>query len=246
MLAKLKPHFDFTKQMDRSVWAITTVGVHAVCRLGELAPSTFAEPFYPRRKDYRLLDQDGIRASEILLHRSKMDKLFKGVWVTVPHNGIATSAHEALLDAFASKAPGRIRTMGEHPLFPDSFNRPVLKAYVIKRLREILPLEGYDPEEYSGHSIRIGGCQSLFDVEVDLRNIACAGRWVKGSQAIRLYRTVTLEARSEWARRATAPPAAPRTLDLNELKAAAKQAACSAGDDESQTESGDSSSDVSE
>ena len=161
--------------------------MHAVCRLGELAPSPFAEPFYPRRKDYRLLDQDGIHASEILLHRSKMDKLFKGVWVTVPHNGIATSAHEALLDAFASKAPGRIRTMDEHPLFPDSFNRPVLKAYVIKRLREILPLEGYDPEEYSGHSIRIGGCQSLFDVEVDLRNIACAGRWVKGSQAIRLY-----------------------------------------------------------
>ena len=246
MLAKLKPHFNFTKQMDRSVWAITTVGVHAVCRLGELAPSTYAEPFYPRREDYRLLDQDGIHASEILIHRSKMDKLFKGVWVTVPHNGIATSAHEALLDAFASKAPGRIRTMDEHPLFPDSFNRPVLKAYVIKRLREILPLEGYDPEEFSGHSIRIGGCQSLFDVEVDLRNIACAGRWVKGSQAIRLYRTVTLEARSEWARRATAPPAAPRILDLKELKAAAKQAACSAGDDESQTESGDSSSDVSE
>ena len=142
MLAKLKPHFDFTKQMDRSVWAITTVGVHAVCRLGELAPSTYAEPFYPRREDYRLLDQDGIHASEILIHRSKMDKLFKGVWVTVPHNGIATSAHEALLDAFASKAPGRIHTMDEHPLFPDSFNRPVLKAYAIKRLREILPLEG--------------------------------------------------------------------------------------------------------
>ena len=89
--------------------------------------------------------------------------------------------------------------------FPDSYNRPVLKTYVIKRLRQILPLEGYDPEEFSGHSIRIGGCQSLFDLEVDLRNIACAGRWVKGSQAIRLYREVTLAARSEWARRATTP-----------------------------------------
>jgi hypothetical protein len=243
MLAKLKPHFDFSKQMDRSVWAITTVGVHAVCRLGELAPSTYEAAHYPRREDYRLIDQDGIRASEILLRRSKTDTLFKGVWVTVPHNGVETSAHAALVDAAASRAPGTIRTMGEHPLFPDSHNRPVLKAYVIKRLRQILPLAGYDPEEYSGHSIRIGGCQSLFDVEVDLRNIACAGRWVKGSQAIRLYRTVTLQARSEWARRATAPPAAPRILDLKELKAAAKQAACSVGEDTSQTESGDSSSD---
>ena len=133
--------------------------------------------------------------------------------------------------------------MGEDPLFPDSYNRPVLKSYVIKRLRQILPLEGYDPEKFSGHSIRIGGCQSLFDVEVDLRNIACAGRWVKGSQYIRLYREVTLAARSEWARRATTPPVAPRILDLKELKAAAKEAA---GDDESQTESGDSSSVVSE
>ena len=246
MLAKLKPHFDFSKQMDRSVWAITTVGVHAVCRLGELAPSKLAAPFYPKRGDYRLLDQDGTHASEILIHRSKTDKLFKGVWVTVPHNGIETSAHRALLDAYASRAPGKIFTGGEDPLFPDSYNRPVLKAYVIKRLRQILPLEGYDPEEFSGHSIRIGGCQSLFDVEVDLRNIACAGRWVKGSQAIRLYREVTLAARSDWARRATTPPAAPRILNIEELKAAAKEAACSAGDDESQTESGDSSSDVSE
>ena len=65
---------------------------------------------------------------------------------------------------------------GARTLSSDSYNRPVLKAYVIKRLRQILPLEGYDPEEFSGHSIRIGGCQSLFDVEVDLRNIACAGR----------------------------------------------------------------------
>ena len=83
MLAKLKPHFDFSKQMDRSVWAITTVGVHAVCRLGELAPSTYEAAHYPRREDYRLIDQDGIRASEILLRRSKTDTLFKGVWVTV-------------------------------------------------------------------------------------------------------------------------------------------------------------------
>ena len=51
MLAKLKPHFDFSKQMDRSVRAITTVGVHAVCRLGELAPSKLSAKFYPKRGD---------------------------------------------------------------------------------------------------------------------------------------------------------------------------------------------------
>jgi hypothetical protein len=49
-------------------------------------------------------DQDGTHASEILIHRSKTDKLFKGVWVTVPHNGVETSAHQALLDAYASRA----------------------------------------------------------------------------------------------------------------------------------------------
>ena len=152
--------------MDRSVWAITTVGVHAVCRLGELAPSKLADPFYPKRGDYRLLDQDGTHAPEILIHRSKTDKLFKGVWVTVP-------VHRALLDAYASRAPEKKKqsSRAEDPLFPDSYNRPVLKAYVIERLRQILQLEGYEPEEYSGHSIRIGGCQSLFDVEADLRNI---------------------------------------------------------------------------
>ena len=70
------------------------------------------------------------------------------MWVTVPHNGIETSAHQALLDAYASRAPGKIFTASEDPLFPDSYNRPVLKSYVIKRLWQILPLEGYDPEEF--------------------------------------------------------------------------------------------------
>ena len=96
------------------------VGVHAVYRLGELAPSKLSAKFYPKRGDYRLLDQDGTHASEILIHRSQTDKLFKGVWVTVPHNGIETSAHQALLDAYASRAPGKIFTVGEDPLFPDS------------------------------------------------------------------------------------------------------------------------------
>ena len=76
----------------------------------------------------------------------------------------------------------------EDPLFPDSSNRAVLKYYVIKRLREALTRAGYDPTEFSGHSLRKGGAQSLFNCGLDMRDIACMGRWVIGSQSLRLYR----------------------------------------------------------
>ncbi len=64
------------------------------------------------------------------------------------------------------------------------------------------------------------------------------GRWVKGSQAIRLYHRHPggpLRVGQAGDRPTTGG------LDLEELKAAAKQAACSVGEETSHTESGLSS-----
>ena len=58
MLGELLPSFDLRQTIDRSTWAIITTAVHGLCRLGELAPSTHAGEFYPRRKNYSLNAQD--------------------------------------------------------------------------------------------------------------------------------------------------------------------------------------------
>ena len=66
----------------------------------------------------------------------------------------------------------------------------MLKYYVIKRLRKALTRAGYNAAEFSGHSLRKGGAQSLFNRGLDMRDIACMGRWVIGSQSLRLYRKI--------------------------------------------------------
>ena len=39
----------------------------------------------------------------------------------------------------------------------------------------------------------------MFNRGLDMRDIACMGRWVIGSQSLRLYREITDDARDAWA-----------------------------------------------
>jgi hypothetical protein len=210
MLGELLPSFDLRQTIDRSTWAIITTAVHGLCRLGELAPSTHEGKFYPRRKNYSLNAQG---RANIFIARSKTDVNHEGFHLPIPRNGAATCPHRALVEAVAAGAPGRLFSAPEDPLFPDSSNRAVLKYYVIKRLREALTRAGYNPTEFSGHSLRKGGAQSLFN-----RGLACMGRWVIGSQSLRLYREIMDDARDAWATLCAAPAPARVTLSFEELR----------------------------
>ena len=225
MLGKLLPDFDLSKAIDRSTWAVITTAVHGLCRLGELAPETHAGEFYPRRKDYSLSAEG---RANIFIARSKTDVNHEGFHLPIPRNGTATCPHRALIEAVAAGAPGRLFSAPEDPLFPDSYNRAVLKYYVIKRLRQALTRAGYNAAEFSGHSLRKGGAQSLFNRGLDMRDIACMGRWVIGSQSLRLYREITDDARDAWATLCAAPTPDRVTLSFEELRQVAMGTARSA------------------
>ena len=128
------------------------------------------------------------------------------------HNGRTTSAHRALVELFLE--PG---------------NRPILRAYLIKRLRAAIARVGRNPAHYAGHSLRKGGAQSLFDAGVDMRDIACVGRWVQGSNAVRLYRSVS-SPQARWVVHAASlpPTGRSRQLAFSELRQEATAAARSA------------------
>ena len=225
MLGKLLPDFDLSKAIDRSTWAVITTAVHGLCRLGELAPETHAGEFYPRRKDYSLSAEG---RANIFIARSKTDVNHEGFHLPIPRNGTATCPHRALVEAVAAGAPGRLYSAPEDPLFPDSSNRAVLKYYVVKRLRKALTRAGYNAAEFSGHSLRKGGAQSLFNRGLDMRDIACMGRWVIGSQSLRLYREITDDARDAWATLCAAPTPDRVTLSFEELRQVAMGTARSA------------------
>ena len=218
-----------SKRIDRVTFAIISAGVHGLFRLGELCPTTLEQEFFPRRADYSVVEEDGVALSRIFLHRSKTDKLHQGISVSVPHNSWTTSAHRALVELFLEPAPNRVLTLTSDPLFPDS-NRPILRAFLIKRLRAAISRVGRNPAHYAGHSLRKGGAQGLFDAGVDMRDIACVGRWVQGSNAVRLYRSVSATAQARWVEHAASlpPTGRSRQLAFSELRQEATAAARSA------------------
>ena len=61
-----------------------------------------------------------------------------------------------------------------------------------------------------------------------MRDIACMGRWVIGSQSLRLYREITDDARDAWAALCAAPTPDRVTLSFEELRQVAMGTARSA------------------
>ena len=102
---------------------------------------------------------------------------------------------------------------GHRPLFMmpslSKVSVPLSRGTFLTRLRQALDSAGLNPASYSGHSMRKGGAQSLFDAGVSTADIACAGRWSKRSTSIRLYRTITPHMRAHWARLAAAGSLSP-------------------------------------
>ena len=139
VLEEIYPCFDQSKRIDRVTFAIISTEVHGLFRLGELCPTTLEQEFFPRRADYSVVEEDGVALSRIFLHRSKTDKLHQGISVSVPHNSRTTSAHRALVELFLEPAPNRVLTLTSDPLFPDSGNRPILRAFLINRNRASRP-----------------------------------------------------------------------------------------------------------
>ena len=226
VLEEIYPCFDQSKRIDRVTFAIISTGVHGLFRLGELCPTTLEQEFFPRRADYSVVEEDGVALSRIFLHRSKTDKLHQGISVSVPHNSRTTSAHRALVELFLEPAPNRVLTLTSDPLFPTPATAPSCAPSSSTAIARV----GRNPAHYAGHSLRKGGAQSLFDAGVDMRDIACVGRWVQGSNAVRLYRSVSATAQARWVEHAASlpPTGRSRQLAFSELRQEATAAARSA------------------
>jgi hypothetical protein len=207
-LDKLYPHYDHLHEPDCSFWAMLTVGVSGLFRLGELAPDALTSPTFPRMSDLRFTAPNH---AELLLHSSKTDVEGKGVNVHVPDNNKRTSAVTALRNMGVARAP-------DAPLFANA-GLPITRRQFINRTRAAIRAGGLDDTRYSGHSLRKGGAQSLFDAGIDLRDIACAGRWTQGSTSIRLYRHISANTHAEWACKAAATTRDnSRLLDFDSLR----------------------------
>jgi len=185
ILARIKPHLNLLSSEDRTFWAMATIGVLGLFRLGELTPMSTDKERYPRVRNVKAFSDDH---AGLVLEVSKADPFRMSVTVHLTKTEHPVCAIAALTSMLAC----RRQINPDDPLFRLPNGNPATRDWFITKLRKFLSLIGEDESAYNGHSLRKGGAQSLYDAGVSDSDIRVLGRW--HSWAFRLYFKLTLEA----------------------------------------------------
>ena len=107
----------------------------------------------------------------IRLKQSKCDQFGKGVDIFVGriYTDICPVTEILQYVALHGPAPGLLFIFDDGP--------PLTKAVFIKRVREALVSMGLNPQDYAGHSFRIGAATTAAQVGLEDSVIRSLGRW---------------------------------------------------------------------
>jgi hypothetical protein len=187
ILKKMMPKVEFISKQHRLLWAMLCTGVYGLFRSGELAPESKTTKGFLRLRD---LSRDSKGHYRIFLAASKTDIWRVGVHVHILANGSSTCPVRAL-DAMLKN---RDTTDLDAPLFSFDGIHPVTRTQLLKGMKIWLDKAGLNPDHYSGHSLRKGGAQSLYEAGVSDSQIMILGRW--RSACFKLYVQLTEDIRS--------------------------------------------------
>ena len=164
------------------LWAACCVGFFGFLRSGELtAPEK--EKFDPKQhltvKDIALDNQTAPRTISIRIKQSKTDPFRQGVTIYLGRTNSVVCPVAALLSYLV------LRGKGEGPLFQFKDGRALTRPLLVSELRKALAEAGLKPENYAGHSFRIGAATTAAVCGIPVEIIKMLGRWK--SQAYQLY-----------------------------------------------------------
>jgi hypothetical protein len=177
LLKKMERHFNFNKASDRVLWALLVIGVYGLLRLGEItgqsANGNHGEYAVPREHMKKLQVEwvDDFHF-KIKIPASKTDVFSEGVSVSYHANGSRTCPVKAM-----KRVLPRDATRDSSPLFARRGGKAWTRGAVVAALHEKLKLAGVSTEGFTGHSLRRGGCQTLFEAGVPHWIIQAMGRW---------------------------------------------------------------------
>ena len=75
----------------------------------------------------------------------------------------------------------------EAPLFSNKEGRPVKKTDLQEALRKASAELGYNPEDYSSHSLRSGGATAMYEADIPVEDIQRRGRWKSSCWRIHIF-----------------------------------------------------------
>jgi hypothetical protein len=180
-----------TTSDDLVMWAALTCGVYGLFRTGELTITSRHEPCLQRSA----CSLEGPGHFRLHLDASKTDIFRQGADVHIMANG-SLSCPVSALTAMLALRPS---SLPSDPLFRLSNGRALTRDLLINFMHRLLTRGGINPEGYSGHSMRRGGAQALFDAGISERDIQVYGRW--RSWCFRLYFSLTTHSLSSFSRK---------------------------------------------
>jgi len=187
VLKKMMDKIEFIHAQHRLLWAMLCTGVYGLFRSGELAPPSKKSRDFLRVRD---LHRDSKNHYRIFLAASKTDIWRVGVHIHILGNGSSTCPIRAI-DAMLKD---RDLSDPDAPLFSVDGVTPVTRYQLLRSMRKILSKAGLKPSNYSGHSLRKGGAQTLYEAGISDSQIMIMGRW--RSACFKLYVQLTEDIRS--------------------------------------------------
>lgn len=178
LLQKMKRSFNFRNRQDVVLWAILVVGVYGLLRLGEVTGQSLRErnaSLAVKREPMKRKHLEWVSDSHfrIFIPASKTDLFSEGVTVDYYENGSATCPIAAMSAVHPRGTEG-----DNSPLFTkDRSSKPWTRTNIVEGLKTKLKSIGEHGKDYSGHSLRRGGAQTLFDAGVPHWLIQAMGRW---------------------------------------------------------------------
>ena len=125
---------------------------------------------------------DNVSNPEVLsvrIKQSKTDPFRQGVTIHMGKTGGDLCPVAAVLAFLA------IRGAGVGPLFRFKSGEALTRPRLVAALRKVLAQAGFKPEDYAGHSFRIGAATTAAACGIPADTIKTLGRWK--SQAYQLY-----------------------------------------------------------
>ena len=187
ILKKIKPLLNPTSHNDRALWALLSLGVFTLARIGELVPGSSSK-LKVTRKSIEIRGDHGI----LRLVGTKTDHERKGVQMHFFRNKTECCPVEAM-NAYLT---GRTGAPPTSPLFVDDKGRKMTQAGVVTRVRGLLEKIGLDGKEFSGISLRRGGAQTLLRLGATDKVVMGMGRWA--SSCYKRYLVVEDEDVEKW------------------------------------------------
>ena len=156
------------------LWAACCLGFFSFLRSGELTAPEVGD-FNPGQhlsfSDILVYNPSDPRSLAVQIKQSKTDQLRQGIAVFVGKTGTILCPVAAVLVYLALCGPG------EGPVFQFESGQAPTHPRLVSAIRKTLAEAGLTPEDYAGHSFRIGAATTVAACGVPVDTIMTLGRW---------------------------------------------------------------------